>query len=119
MCCHISANVRNHLDREMAGRWVGRVGPIASPPRSPELTPLDFFLWVYVKNIVYQVEINGLQHLKARIRDAVATVTPNILHATWNKVEYCLNVCRATKGPTLKFIEKVLYSEKIFDRVPL
>jgi hypothetical protein len=56
-------------------------------------------LWGYVKStVVYQVKINGLQHLKARIRDAVATVTPNMLQAKWNKVEYRLDICRATKG---------------------
>jgi hypothetical protein len=41
-CCH---HVRNHLDREMAGRWIGRGGPTAWHPRPPDLTPLDFFLW--------------------------------------------------------------------------
>jgi hypothetical protein len=82
----------------MAGRWIGRGGRIAWPPRSPDLTPLDFFLWGYVKNIVYQVKINDLQHLKARMRDAVATVTPNMLQATRNEVEYRLDICHATKG---------------------
>jgi hypothetical protein len=38
-------------------------------------------LWGYVKNIVYQVKINSLQHLKARIRYTVATGTPNMLQA--------------------------------------
>jgi hypothetical protein len=33
-----------------------------------------------------------------RIRDLVATVTPNMLQATWNEVEYRLDICRATKG---------------------
>jgi hypothetical protein len=66
--------------------------------QSPELTTLDFFLWGYVKNIVYQVKINDPQHLKARIRDAVATVAPNMLQATWNEVEYRLDICRATKA---------------------
>jgi hypothetical protein len=81
-----------HLDREMAGGW------IAGPPRSSDLTPLDSFLWSYAKNTVYQVETNDLHHLKARIRDAVATVTPNMLQATWNDVEYQLHIFRATKG---------------------
>jgi hypothetical protein len=36
------------LNREMAGRWIGRGGPIAWPPRLPDLTLLDFFLWCYV-----------------------------------------------------------------------
>jgi hypothetical protein len=53
-------HVRNHLDKEMAGRWIGRGGPIAWTPRSPDLTLLDFFLWGYVKNIVYQVKIDDL-----------------------------------------------------------
>jgi hypothetical protein len=51
-----------------------------------------------VKNIIYQLKINDLHHLKASIRDAVATVTPNVLQATWNEVEYRLDICRATKG---------------------
>jgi hypothetical protein len=85
---HFCDHVRNHLDREMAGRWIGRGGLVAWPPRSPDLTPLDFILWRYVKNIVYQVKINDLQHLKASIRDAVATVTSNMLQGTWNKVDF-------------------------------
>jgi hypothetical protein len=95
---HFRHHVRNHLDREMAGRWIGRGGPITLPPRSPDLIPLDFFLWGYVKNIVYQVKINDLQHLKACTRYAVATVTPNMLQATWNKVKYRLDICHSTKG---------------------
>jgi hypothetical protein len=83
-------------------RWIGRSGPIAWPPRSPDLTPVDFFLWGYVKNIVYQVKINDLQHLKACIRDVVAMVTPNMLQATWNEVEYRLDICRATKGACIE-----------------
>jgi hypothetical protein len=63
------------LDREFAGRWIGRGGPIASPPRSPDLTPPDIFLWGCVKNIFYQVKISDLQHMKDRTREAVATVT--------------------------------------------
>ncbi|PNF21268.1 hypothetical protein B7P43_G02125 [Cryptotermes secundus] len=34
-----------------------------------------------VKNIVYRLKINDLQHLKTRIRDTVAMVTPNMLQA--------------------------------------
>jgi hypothetical protein len=66
----------------------------------PDLTPVDFFLWGYVKNIVYQVKINELQHLKARIRDAVAMVTPNMLQV-WIFVV-------PPREPTFKFIEKKL-----------
>jgi hypothetical protein len=59
---------------------------------------LEFFLWGYVKNIDYQVKINDHQYQKDRISDAVATVTPNMLQATWSEVEYRLDICRASKG---------------------
>jgi hypothetical protein len=55
-------------------------------------------LWGYVKISVYQVKVNDLQHPKAPIRNAVAMVTTNMLQATWNEVEYRLDICRATKG---------------------
>jgi hypothetical protein len=63
---------------------------------------LDFSLWGYVKNIVYQVKINDLQHLKAHIMDTVAMVIPNMLQATWNELEYHLDISRATKGAHIK-----------------
>jgi hypothetical protein len=94
--CH---HVRNHLDREMAGRWIGRSGPIARTPRSPYLAPLGFFLWGCVKNIICQLKINDLQHLKTRVRDAMATVTTNILQVTWNEVEYRLGISHYADGP--------------------
>jgi hypothetical protein len=51
-----------------------------------------------VKNIVYYVQINDSQHLKTHIRDALVTVTSNVLQASWNEVEYSLDIYRDTKG---------------------
>jgi hypothetical protein len=97
----------------MAGRWIGRGGPITWAPRSSDLTPFDFFLWGYVKNIVYQVRINDLQHLKACIRDTMATVTPNMLQATRGMRLNVVSIfVMPPRKPTLKFIEKVIDSEK-------
>jgi hypothetical protein len=63
-----------------------------------------------VKNTVYQVKINGLQRPKG---EAVATVTPNMLQATWNEADV------PPREPMLKFIEKVIYAEKNFNTFPL
>jgi hypothetical protein len=82
----------------MAGRWIGRRGLIAWPPRSPDLTPLDLFLWGYGKNIVYQVKINHLRRPKTYMRTAGATVTPNVLQANAERIEYHLDICLLTKG---------------------
>jgi hypothetical protein len=78
-------------------RWIGRGGPIAWSSRSPDLITLDFFLWDYVRNTVYQLKINDFQHLKAHIKNTVAKVIPNMLQAMWNEAEYCLDICHAIK----------------------
>ncbi|CAG9792705.1 unnamed protein product [Diatraea saccharalis] len=49
---HFATNVRSHLN-ENYPMWIGRGGTIAWPPCSPDLTPLDFFLWGTMKQKVY------------------------------------------------------------------
>lgn len=64
----------------------------------PDLTPLDFYLWDYVKQHVYSERINDINHLKQRITDVIHSVTPDILNRVWEELEYCLDACRATNG---------------------
>lgn len=44
---HYTLEVRQFLDGHFPGRWIGRRGPIEWPPRSPDLTPLDFFVGTF------------------------------------------------------------------------
>ena len=44
------------------------------PPRSPDLTPCDFFLWGYLKAKVYTSPPIDLNDLQARIRQEVAVL---------------------------------------------
>jgi hypothetical protein len=45
---HYLEEVGEYLNIRFPGRWIGRAAPIAWPPRSPDLTPLPFFLWGFV-----------------------------------------------------------------------
>ncbi|GBL91350.1 hypothetical protein AVEN_203500-1 [Araneus ventricosus] len=48
-------------------RWIGRGGPVACPPRSPDLNPLDFFFWGHMKSLVYEAPVDSAEDLVARI----------------------------------------------------
>ncbi|ENN78807.1 hypothetical protein YQE_04733, partial [Dendroctonus ponderosae] len=63
--------VRNHLDLTFLGTWIGRNGPILWPPRSPDLSPLDLFLWGAVKNTVYKHKYSYLNALKEAVREFI------------------------------------------------
>jgi hypothetical protein len=70
---HFSLCAPRHLNARYRGHWIGRGGPIAWPPRSPDLNPLDFFL--------YSTAVNDAATLHERIVDACQTIrtTPGIL----------------------------------------
>ena len=40
---HCSLMVRDFLNETFPNRWIGRSGPTPRSPRSPDITPLDFF----------------------------------------------------------------------------
>lgn len=56
----------------------GLVAGVMWPPRSPDLTPLDFFLWSELKNFVYDTSIDSEEGLIAR--NARNSNTPNIFN---------------------------------------
>lgn len=91
---HFAAPVRNWLNEQYPNRWIGRNGPVSWPPRSPDLTPLDFFLWSHVKALVYQTPVHNEEELILRIRNALTTVTPEMLTqvqvSTRRRLELCL-----------------------------
>ncbi|GFS81730.1 uncharacterized protein TNCV_2706731 [Trichonephila clavipes] len=52
------------------------------PPRSPDLTPADFWLWGYLKSRVYLSGPSSLSELKDAIRREVSSIHPDMLHST-------------------------------------
>ena len=60
---HFSCFVTDVLNERFPDAWIGRGGPIPWPPRSTDLSPLNFFLWGYIKNTVYAEKIRNIQHL--------------------------------------------------------
>ncbi|GBM70077.1 hypothetical protein AVEN_237189-1 [Araneus ventricosus] len=59
---HYGNIVREFLDTAFPQRWIGRSAVMAWPPRSPDITPLDFYLWGHVKQHVYSERINDINH---------------------------------------------------------
>ena len=74
---HYLGEVREYLNTRFPGRWTGRAAPIAWPPRSPDLTPMDFFLWGFVKDRVFvpplPANVAELRSCKSDARDATQT----------------------------------------------
>lgn len=101
---HWHLNVRRFLNESLPQRWIGRMGNADLalqfwPPRSPDLTVCDFFLWGYVKDAVYVPPLPmNLNELRNRLTAAVNSVTQDILQRVWDEFSYRLDVVRAAGG---------------------
>jgi hypothetical protein len=76
---HFCRQVRQILDRRYPNSWIRQGEPVNWPARSPDLTPLDYFLWGHLKNYIYREPVNNLEELNDRIHEALTSVTPNML----------------------------------------
>jgi hypothetical protein len=74
---HNGRCVTEWLNNNFLERWFGRFGPLRWPARSPDLNPLDFFLWGCLKQSVYREEVNTKEQLQQRISEAAAEIRQN------------------------------------------
>lgn len=88
---HYSREVRALLDEKLPDLWIGRAGSTNWPARSPDLTPLDFFLWGYVKDKVYSTRVPNVTQLKRRITSAIRSVHAEVLQNVWKNLDERLN----------------------------
>ncbi|GFU98710.1 hypothetical protein TNCV_3197281 [Trichonephila clavipes] len=68
-------------------RLISRFGPVNWPPRSCDLTLLDYFLWGYVKSLVYADKPQTLDHLEDNIRHVIADIRPQMLEKSHRKLD--------------------------------
>jgi hypothetical protein len=63
------------------------------PPCSPDLTPLDFFLWGYVKERVFQEIRTTREDMMERIQQAFAAIRRetlrNVRRSFYSRIEMC------------------------------
>ena len=97
---HWGRNVRAFLHENFPNRWIGRDGPIPWAARSPDLTPLDFFFWGFVKTAVYATleSVSNLGDLKTSIRSAINDIQEEMLRKTFENVKKRYELCVRIDG---------------------
>lgn len=95
---HYAQQVRHFLDLHFYGQWIGRGSTIEWPPRSPDLTPLDFFLWGHLKRTVYINRPNTLSELKASIVDSISAISKETLQKVQESCLKRMLMCKQQGG---------------------
>ncbi|GFX63824.1 putative transposable element [Trichonephila clavipes] len=96
--CHTARATIDLLKDTFGDRLISRFGPVNWPPRSCDLTPLDYFLWGYVKSLVYADKPQTLDHLEDNIRRVIADIRPQMLEKVIKNWTSRLDYIRASRG---------------------
>ncbi|GFU00265.1 uncharacterized protein TNCV_802171 [Trichonephila clavipes] len=96
--CHTARATIDLLKDTFGDRLISRFGPVNWPPRSCDLTPLDYFLWGYVKSLVYADKSQTLHHLEDNIRRVIADIRPQMLERVIENWTSRLDYIRASRG---------------------
>lgn len=93
---HSARIVAEFLNNRHGNRWIGTNGPVRWPARSPDLSPLDFHYWAFMKNEVYATPVATIEELRNRIEGSVARIQRqqlnNVLGAFVRRIRLCLEV---------------------------
>ncbi|GFV85997.1 uncharacterized protein TNCV_203771 [Trichonephila clavipes] len=96
--CHTARATIDLWKDTFGDRLISHFGPVDWPPRSCDLTPLDYFLWGYVKSLVYADKPQTLDHLEDNIRCVIADIRPQMLEKFIENWTSRLDYIRASRG---------------------
>lgn len=96
---HYTDDVQRLLNDNFQG-FIGRgdLALVKWPARSPDLNPLDFFLWSFVKHIIFKHPARNLNHLKHKIEEALDNITVEMLRNVQNNINKRYQKCIELNG---------------------
>lgn len=96
---HGAREVTHWLNEVFGNKWLGRNTDPRWPPRSPDLTPLDFFLWGHLKQKVYKDRpFNSVEELEQSIRNHCGKIHATVLRSTLREFYERTNRCIEREG---------------------
>jgi hypothetical protein len=97
---HFSRAVRGVLNNTYHDRWIDRGGPTAWSPPSPDLNPVDFYLWGHLNTLVYAAPVDNEGALPHRTVDACQTIRnyPGVFERMWRSLMTRVEACIESHG---------------------
>ena len=88
------AKLRQMFPSRLVSRW----GDVEWPPRSPDLSICDFFLWGYLKEKVFKHRPRNLEELKMHIQEEISAIPPEMCRRAAENFRHRLQMCIDTAG---------------------
>ena len=98
----------NLLRDKFRGRVISRRSEHSWPPYSPDLNPLDFFVWGYLEDQVKRIKPATVEELRAAVEDVASTVPEEMIRdAAQNFIKRCRACIEASGGHFEYFLKSM------------
>jgi len=94
----------NAIQQIFGNRIISKNGDIQWPPRSPDLSVCDFFLWGYLKSKVYAQKPRNIDELKNKIKEEISSTPLEVIHRVVENIRSRLEECLRRDGQHLEDI---------------
>ena len=101
---HTSREAMVELRMLLPGKLTSHRGDVPWPPRSPDLSPCDFFLWGYLKGKVYVDKPRDIPQLQNAIERELRAIPRQMCEQVMTNFSRRLNECVQNKGRHLNVI---------------
>ena len=104
---HFSQVAKQYVNHKFPNRWIDRGGTQSWPLRSPDLNPLDYRVWGYMKAMVYAHKVNMTEELLQKILSAARNISnAAVLHKFKSSlVTRVRNVTKQTEDTSNSLLE--------------
>lgn len=102
--CHTARDSMAILRENFGEQFISRNGPVSWPPRSCDLTPLDYFLWGYVKSKVYRNKPATIPALEDNISEEIRAIPAEMLEKVAQNWTFRMDHLRRSRGQHLNEI---------------
>lgn len=96
--CHTAQATMALLQEKFRGRIISHNSDVRWPPRSCDLTPLDYFLWGYLKSKVYVNRPATIQQLKDEISRNINEIEEQLCREVVTHFNTRIDMCRRSRG---------------------
>ena len=102
--CYIAEATLDVLWPVLEDRIISRRADVVWPPRSCDLTQLDYYLWATVKDKCYTDKPETIEVLKDNIREAIGEIQLHTIDNVFKNWNYHVGYCMACRDSHLNEI---------------
>lgn len=101
---HTARDTLAWLDLRMESRLISKGAAVEWPAHSPDLSPLDFYLWGYLKSRVYSQSPQDVTQLRTAITTAIRQISSDTYARVAEEAKRRAIICASKNGSHLEHV---------------